>query len=1233
MKHSRTTLAFVLTALTAAATAQAQMPRTIAYQGYLATPTGAPVADNNYTFIVKIYDAETSGNVLYTETQSVGVVKGIYNLIIGSSTPGGIPASVRFDRQYWLAVNVNGSDLLPRTQLTTSPYSFSSLIADSARAVAPGAIGPEHLRDGSISPAKLNAVGIPAEQVLVSTGTGVAWQPFSSHTVTSLNTLKGDVEILGGTNIQVTKNTSTNKITVTSLNVGTINTIQSTDDAIVVIDPNGPTTSLAIRGTGIKREYLADSAVNTAKLADNSVTTAKLADNSVTSAKIVDGTIMDVDVNPSAAIAYSKLNLANSIKTADITDGTIINADVSPTAAIAYGKLALTNSIVAGDLTSGAVTLPKIAGTGATANQGIMFDGTNVVWGNPLPGGSAGGDLTGSYPNPTIAANAVTSAKILDGTITNADVSPTAAIAYSKLALTGSIVNADVSATAAIAYSKLALANSIVSGDIVDGTIVNADVSPTAAIAYGKLNLTGSIVNADVSPTAAIAYSKLNLTGGIVNADVNAAAAIAYSKLNLAGSIVNSDVSPTAAIAYSKLNLTNSLVTADHVDGSITLPKLSATGASSGQGITYNGTSIVWGSPSPGGAAGGDLTGTYPNPTIAANAVTSAKILDGTIVNADVSPTAAIAYSKLALSNSIVSGDIVDGTIVNADVSPTAAIAYSKLNLTNSLVTADHVDGSITLPKLSATGASSGQAITYNGTSIVWGSPAPGGAAGGDLTGTYPNPTIAANAVTSAKILDGTIVDADVSPTAAIAYSKLNLVNSIQNADIVPNAITTSKVANGTVTTSKLADSAVSGLKLLTNAVNTAHIADGAVTLPKISSTGASANQAIVFDGTNVVWGAAVPGGAAGGDLTGTYPNPTVANSAITSAKILDGTIVDADVSPTAAIAYSKLNLVNSIQNADIVPNAITTSKVANGTVTTSKLADSAVSGLKLLTAAVNTAHIADGAVTDAKVANGISYSKLSGAPTSLPPSGAAGGDLTGTYPNPVIAANAVTSAKIADGTITNADISAAAAIAYSKLNLSGSVQGSDIAAGTFTTTNAHHALGNNDNTARELRFLEPSGSGVNYTAFKAQAQAGDITYTLPNTAPGAVNQVLQVQAVAGNNATLSWGAIGGGSILFSRTGVTANAGNTSYTVTAADDIIGVNMSAGTNFTVNMPPATTSGKIVIVKIERYNNALLPVLTVQPNGTDKIDGANNDAFGNQNGVRDYYSDGAGNWYSW
>jgi hypothetical protein len=51
---------------------------------------------------------------------------------------------------------------------------------------------------------------------------------------------------------------------------------------------------------------------------------------------------------------------------------------------------------------------------------------------------------------------------------------------------------------------------------------------------------------------------------------------------------------------------------------------------------------------------------------------------------------------------------------------------------------------------------------------------------------------------------------------------------------------------------------------------------------------------------------------------------------------------------------------------------------------------------------------LASGSVTDAKVASGISYAKLSGAPGSLPPSGTAGGALSGSYPNPGIAAGQV---------------------------------------------------------------------------------------------------------------------------------------------------------------------------------------------------------------------------------
>lgn len=140
----------------------------------------------------------------------------------------------------------------------------------------------------------------------------------------------------------------------------------------------------------------------------------------------------------------------------------------------------------------------------------------------------------GSIGTTEIADSAVTSAKIADGTIVNADISASAAIEKTKIsgtaitaADTGTVsttliaddavtaakiasgaVGSDEIATGAVGTDELA-DGSVTSSKIADGTITNTDISATAGIGYSKLNLSGSVTNSDIAADAAISLSKL----------------------------------------------------------------------------------------------------------------------------------------------------------------------------------------------------------------------------------------------------------------------------------------------------------------------------------------------------------------------------------------------------------------------------------------------------------------------------------------------------------------------------------------------------------------------------------------------------------------------------------------------------------------------------------------------------------------------------------------------------
>jgi hypothetical protein len=122
--------------LALATTSLAAVPQTLSYSGALSDASGNPPS-GSHSITFALYDAEVDGNLLWSEIQSLDIMQGAFSAVLGSVNPLNLP----FDQQYWLGVQVGSDPEMPRTQLTSSPYSLNAAAAEK--------LGDSVLLDGS----------------------------------------------------------------------------------------------------------------------------------------------------------------------------------------------------------------------------------------------------------------------------------------------------------------------------------------------------------------------------------------------------------------------------------------------------------------------------------------------------------------------------------------------------------------------------------------------------------------------------------------------------------------------------------------------------------------------------------------------------------------------------------------------------------------------------------------------------------------------------------------------------------------------------------------------------------------------------------------------------------------------------------------------------------------------------------------------------------------------------
>ena len=270
----------------------AQIPKTVLYQGTLTDNTGLPVADGNYFIRFRIWSDSNSSNAAFEKwngnIQSIIVVGGILEAKLGAPPMPALPSDIfSNDTNLYLGLTVEPApELRPRIKFTAVPYAYKALVSDTsnvALGVVQNSITGAAIVDGSIELMDLNQSSANTGEVI--TWNGSNWAPASGSAATS----KIDSISVGG-----------------GLGGGG-------DSGIIPIYvlPDA-LTSTHLASNSVSSSELQANSVGAVHLLPSSVGQSELATNSVGTSEVGDHSILGIDIVDEPGLVQSRnTNLVN----------------------------------------------------------------------------------------------------------------------------------------------------------------------------------------------------------------------------------------------------------------------------------------------------------------------------------------------------------------------------------------------------------------------------------------------------------------------------------------------------------------------------------------------------------------------------------------------------------------------------------------------------------------------------------------------------------------------------------------------------------------------------------------------------------------------------------------------------------------------------------------------------------------------------------------------------------